>query len=130
MTDLLPLLTTALTIIGTLAGAGVLLLKMNFKLGQQTLRAKQDLYAERFESLKIITGNLESELKTTRTELRKELAATKTQLHLTTCALNETKQTMVGYVESTERKMKAFETQIINLTNDLIFIKSKVKGQI
>ncbi len=124
MADILPLLVTALSIISALVGGGVWLMKANFRLSQQTLKAKQDVYTERFENLKSVIGQLQTELKAT----DEKLVDTMKRLHLTTCAINETKQTMVGYAEATEKRIKAFETMIQKINDDLIFVKSKTKG--
>jgi len=124
MADILPLLVTALSIISALVGGGVWLMKANYRLGQKTIVAQKELYSERLEGLKTVISNYEARLR----ENEAKLESTMKRLALTTSAIEETKKTMVSYVESTERRLHAFESKIIKLSNDVFIVTSKPKG--
>lgn len=123
--EALTLLGSALTIIGTLVGGGVWLMKMNFRLGQQTLKAKKDLYEERFQNLKGVIENLQNRL----VQHEIKLEETSKRLVVATSALEKNEKHMVNYVDSTEKKIASFETAVVKLSNDLIMLKTKPKGQ-
>ncbi|CAB4170005.1 hypothetical protein UFOVP903_44 [uncultured Caudovirales phage] len=122
--ETLTLLGSALTIIGSLVGGGLWLMKANFKLSQQTLAAKKDLYQERFENLKGALATLEDRLRTY------ESSATETSRRLTiaTSKLEQAEIQLARYSAATEKKIESFESVIVKLSNDLIMIKNKPKG--
>lgn len=120
----LELLGSALAIIGTLAGGGVWLMKMNFRLSQQTLKAKKDLYEERFENLKAVVQKLEFELSQHRSELIENSARAKAAI----AQLEKTEKQMTAYASATEKKIESFESVLVKLSNDLVMVKTKSKG--
>lgn len=122
--EALTLLGSALTIIGTLAGGGVWLMKMNFRLSQQTLKAKKDLYEERFENLKAVVQKLEFELSQHRSELIENSARAKAAI----AQLEKTEKQMTAYASATEKKIESFESVLVKLSNDLVMVKTKSKG--
>jgi predicted nucleic acid-binding Zn-ribbon protein len=124
MSDVLPILASAITIIGSLVGGGVWLLKVNFRLGQQTLKAKKDLYQERVENLKELVKSLENRL----TQTEKKLDDAMLRISAATRTIEVSNQSMVSFVESTEKKISVFESTVLKLSNDLLIIKSKPKG--
>lgn len=122
--DALTLLGSALTIIGTLTGGGVWLMKMNFRLSQQTLKAKKDLYEERFENLKAVVQKLEFEL----SQHRSELVENSARARAVVVSLEKTEKQMTAYASATEKKIESFESALVKLSDDLIMVKSKTKG--
>lgn len=117
----LSLLGSALGIISALVTGGVWLLKYNAKLQSQMLKAKKDLYEERFTNLKAVIGELEKRLANHEAELK----TNSVRLAKATAQLEKTDAQMVNYVESTEKKIKAFETVVVKLSDDLIMLKTK-----
>jgi archaellum component FlaF (FlaF/FlaG flagellin family) len=124
MTEFLGVIASALTIIASLVGGGIWLMKINHKYAQQTIDAKKDLYRERVENLKTAIQSLENKLAAT----DQKLDVTMKQLGAATRTIEETKTQMVGYVEATEKKIATFESAIVKLSNDLIMLKTKPKG--
>jgi len=122
--DALTLLGTALTIITSLVGGGVWLMKYNAKLAGQTMKAKKELYDERVQNLKATISGLEQRLYTH----EKNLEATTHKLVAATATIERTEKQMVSYVASTEKKIASFESVIVRLSDDLMIIKSKPKG--
>ncbi len=121
LSDVVGVVGSALTVIGSLVGGGVLLIKMNYKQGRELLATKKDLYQERFENLKAATESLQKSL----TFNEKKLEDTTQTLLKTSMKLEETKKQMVEYVEVTEKKLSRFESVTIKLSEDLLMIKNK-----
>lgn len=115
------LLASALSIIGSLVGGGIWLLKYNAKLQGQMLKAKKDLYEERFENLKKALGGLEYRLSIHAGELKEN----STRLVKVTTQLEKTEDKMSSYVEATEKKIASFETVVVKISDDLIMLKNK-----
>lgn len=115
------LLASALSIIGSLVGGGIWLLKYNAKLQGQMLKAKKDLYEERFENLKKALGGLEYRLSLHAGELKDN----STRLVKVTTQLEKTEDKMSSYVEATEKKIASFETVVVKISDDLIMLKNK-----
>lgn len=130
MNEAVGVIGSALGIIAALVSGGAWLMKLNFRLSQQTLKAKQDLYAERFENLKKVTNALQTQLLTAEKEFAERVEGVTKRLEIAHRELQETKNLIVKYVETTDRKMKLFETRMIEITNDLKILKSKPKGSI
>lgn len=97
---------------------------MNFRLSQQTLKAKKDLYEERFENLKAVVQKLEFELSQHRSELIENSARAKAAI----AQLEKTEKQMTAYASATEKKIESFESVLVKLSNDLVMVKTKSKG--
>jgi chromosome segregation ATPase len=123
--DSLGLLGSALGIISALVTGGVWLLKYNAKLQGQMLKAKRDLYEERFENLKKALGSLEYRL----TAHAGELKENSTRLVKVTTQLEKTENKISSYVEATEKKIASFETVVVKISDDLIMLKNKKGSQ-
>lgn len=119
--DSLGLLGSALGIISALVTGGVWLLKYNAKLQSQMLKAKKDLYEERFENLKKALGGLEYRLSLHAGELKDN----STRLVKVTTQLEKTENKISSYVEATEKKLASFETVVVKISDDLIMLKNK-----
>lgn len=119
--DSLGLLGSALGIISALVTGGVWLLKYNAKLQGQMLKAKKDLYEERFENLKKALGGLEYRLSLHAGELKDN----STRLVKVTTQLEKTENKISSYVEATEKKLERFETVVVKISDDLIMLKNK-----
>lgn len=119
--DSLGLLGSALGIISALVTGGVWLLKYNAKLQGQMLKAKKDLYEERFENLKKALGGLEYRL----TIHAGELKENSTRLVKVAAQLEKTEDKISSYVEATEKKIENFESVVVKLSDDLIMLKNK-----
>lgn len=119
--DSLGLLGSALGIISALVTGGVWLLKYNAKLQSQMLKAKKDLYEERFENLKKALSGLEYRLSLHAGELKEN----STRLVKVTSQLEKTENKMSSYVDATEKKLERFETVVVKLSDDLIMLKNK-----
>lgn len=119
--DALGLLGSALGIISALITGGVWLLKYNAKLQGQMLKAKKDLYEERFENLKTALGGLEHRLSIHAGELKEN----STRLVKVSNQLEKTENKMSGYVEATEKKIASFETVVVKISDELIMLKNK-----
>ncbi|MBK8260150.1 MAG: hypothetical protein IPK80_02295 [Nannocystis sp.] len=119
--DSLGLLGSALGIISALVTGGVWLLKYNAKLQSQMLKAKKDLYEERFENLKKALGGLEYRLSLHAGELKDN----STRLVKVTTQLEKTENKISSYVETTEKKLASFETVVVKISDDLIMLKNK-----
>lgn len=115
---------SALTIIASLVGGGIWLMKVAFKLSQQNLQSRKELYAARIDGLKNVTHSLEDKLE----RVEKDLDSAMTRLETVAENLEETKNIMVSYVDSADEKVKSFEKKLEKLSNDLIIVKSKIKG--
>lgn len=116
---------SALGIIAALVAAIRWLMKINFKQSKEILQTKKDLYSERFEGLKKVTNELEASLKDTKLKLDKVMET----LNRTRLEVENTKDKMSEYVETTEKKMSLFQSTVVQLSKDLILIKStKPKG--
>lgn len=121
MTDTLALLGSALTIIAALTKAVHWLMKKNFALSEQTLKAKKDLYQERFENLKLTIGQLEIKL----AKAERSIEDHAQRVTKATVALETTKQELVSYVANSEKKLENFQSEIVKLSKDLILIRNK-----
>lgn len=115
------LLGSALGIISALVTGGVWLLKYNAKLQGQMLKAKKDLYEERFENLKTALGGLEYRLSLHAGELKEN----STRLVKVAGQLEKTENKMSSYVEATEKKIASFETVVVKISDDLLLLKNK-----
>ena len=93
--------------------------KQNSKI--EMLKAKKDLYEERFENLKKAFGGLEYRLSLHAGELKEN----STRLVKVTTQLEKTENKMSSYIETTEKKIASFETVVVKISDDLIMIKNK-----
>lgn len=119
--ETLGLLGSALGIISALVTGGVWLLKYNAKLQSQMLKAKKDLYEERFENLKTALGGLEHRLSIHAGELKEN----STRLVKVTAQLEKTENKIAAYADATEKKIASFETVVVKISDDLLLLKNK-----
>jgi len=117
-------ITSALAIIASLTGGVMWLMKVNYRQNIHIIKTKSDLYQERYDQLKKLLSEFETKLENTTVELQRVTI----ELKKNTSHSETLEKEINKYVQSTEKRMSAFQSTIQRLSEDLIIVKSKPRS--